>query len=163
MNLLRAMSGALNEAGLRDLSYWTIVGRMDQFLVGMLVGWVVVRRRPQPGRGAAWGGLMASAVLVLVVMTVFNSNGGWLSSEPWKIVWPLVEGLMWGTFAFAYILASRSMSRRCGGGARPPGDRRLLRLPAALRLRGRPARAIGASSSSPIRGRECAPQHGARW
>ena len=121
MNVLRLMSGALNEDGLRDLSYWTIVGRMDQFLVGMLVGWLVVRHRPRPGRGASWAGLAASAALVLVVMTIFNHNGGWLSSEWWKAVWPVVEGLMWGTFVIAYLMVARTMSRPVAAALALPG------------------------------------------
>lgn len=120
-NILRVMSWALHEEGLRDLSYWTIVGRIDQFLVGMLVGWFVVRHRPRPGVGASWAALLGSAALVLAVMTAFNHNGGWLSSEPWKAVWPLAEGLMWGTFMLAYLMAARTMSRGVAAALALPG------------------------------------------
>src|SRR5687768_17565340 len=37
MNLLRLLSAAVEPEKARDISYWTIVGRLDQFLVGMLL------------------------------------------------------------------------------------------------------------------------------
>ncbi|HAP74742.1 MAG TPA: hypothetical protein DCR14_01505, partial [Acidimicrobiaceae bacterium] len=47
LNALRLMASATNPDTVRDLSYWTIVGRLDQFLLGMAAAWVLRR---------GWGG-----------------------------------------------------------------------------------------------------------
>ena len=56
MNLLRLLSAGLEPETARDISYWTIVGRLDQFLVGMLIGWLLVRRPPVLVAVVAWVG-----------------------------------------------------------------------------------------------------------
>lgn len=121
MNVLRLMSASLNESAIRDLSYWTIVGRLDQFLVGMLAGWFLVRHRPSFTDLTAWLAVVASAVAVVLVIFAYNRNGGWLASEAWKVVWPLVEALVWGAFALSWIIASRALPRTVAAAIALPG------------------------------------------
>jgi peptidoglycan/LPS O-acetylase OafA/YrhL len=121
-NVLRLMSASVNEDGIRDLSYWTIAGRIDQFLVGMLLAWVLVRRRDAGARpGVAWLAVFGGIVIVLGVLTAYNRNGGWLVSTWWKAGWPLVEALAWAVFAGAWIVASRTLSRPVAAALALPG------------------------------------------
>jgi len=86
-------------ANARDMSYWHLLGRIDQFLLGM--GTAVVLRTMQQ-RMPRWM-LPASIALVIAVLFAFHRLGGWPSVAPWKILWPTVEGIMWSAFILAYV------------------------------------------------------------
>ena len=111
MNLLRLLSAGLEPEKARDISYWTIVGRLDQFLVGMIIGWLLVRRPPVLTKISASAAVVVSLVVVIVVVDLFNRAGGWPELTRWKAVWPLVEGLMWAGFIGAWMIASRLLPR----------------------------------------------------
>jgi peptidoglycan/LPS O-acetylase OafA/YrhL len=121
MSLLRLLSAGVEPESARDIAYWTIVGRLDQFLVGMLIGWLLVRRPPALGRLAAALAVVASLVAVLVVVDVFNREGGWPALTRWKAVWPLIEAVMWGLFVVAWIVASRLLPRALAAVLALPG------------------------------------------
>jgi len=88
----------------RDLSYLTIVGRLDQFLIGMVLGAWWRDRTPAP---AAWW-LPLVALLWLLVLWGFNRAGGWPALAGWKVLWPTLEGLLSALFIAAYLgLAAR--------------------------------------------------------
>ena len=92
-------------ANIRDVSYWTIIGRMDQFLVGMALG-VYYRKFFRPG--ALYDGLFILAVLaVCYTLFMFNRAGGWLAVSAWKLIWPTLEALVWGAFILGYLSFSR--------------------------------------------------------
>jgi peptidoglycan/LPS O-acetylase OafA/YrhL len=91
----------------RNLSYLTIVGRLDQFLLGMLAAHLLATRPLSRRQSAVLtaGGLAAT----VVTLYVFNRAGSWLSDASWKIVWPTVEGLLWMVTLLGYLqLASRA-------------------------------------------------------
>ena len=84
----------------RDLSYASIFGRFDQFLIGMLIA-----RLHASGRLSflnAWY-LTASAALVLLSMTLFNYAGGLPGDGYWKLLWPTYEAAMWAFVIVAYL------------------------------------------------------------
>jgi peptidoglycan/LPS O-acetylase OafA/YrhL len=87
-------------AGARDLGYWTIMGRLDQFVLGMLVG--VYYNAHGIGRRWRWGFLPVVA-LVLGAMWGFNHLGGWWADQKLKVLWPTLEGLIWSLFIIAYL------------------------------------------------------------
>jgi len=104
-------------ANIRDISYWTSVGRIDQFLIGMMAAKLCVDR---PALAARFGWFFVPSVLVvLAVIYGFHALGGWPSVASWKGVWPTIEGLVWAMFICAYVpvakripqLLSRGLSR----------------------------------------------------
>jgi peptidoglycan/LPS O-acetylase OafA/YrhL len=96
---------ALLGANVRDLSYWTIIGRMDQFLLGMVAGVMYCRHFRA---GVLFDALfVVSVVLMFTLMYAFNQAGGWPAVGYYKIVWPTVEGLMWSCFILGYISVAR--------------------------------------------------------
>jgi peptidoglycan/LPS O-acetylase OafA/YrhL len=105
--LMLALRGLaqLNGANVRDLSYSTIVGRLDQFVLGMALG---LAYRPGFLRGAALkiGALVAALALAVVALRVFNLNGGWLALTWWKGIWVTIEGAVWALFLAAYLEAA---------------------------------------------------------
>jgi hypothetical protein len=42
---------------------------------------------------------------------LYNRAGGWTELSRWKAVWPVVEGVMWGGFVVAWMIASRLLPR----------------------------------------------------
>lgn len=92
-------------ANIRDLSYWTIAGRMDQFLVGMLAA--VIYRVSGPSLGKRGGLFLVSTVLLFAEMYLFNRSGGWPTEAGFKVIWPTVEGAIWAAFLLGYIAVAR--------------------------------------------------------
>lgn len=92
---------------IRDLSYFTIVGRIDQFLFGMMAG-IYFRKSFQPGK--RWDVIFfVGLIAVCLAAFVFNRAGGWPVSTPWKLIVPTIEAGLWtlvilGYFSFARFL-----------------------------------------------------------
>lgn len=92
--------GYLLTGEIRHLSYFTIIGRMDQFLFGMLAGAWCARHGTE--RIPLWlFPLTAAAALALVYL--FHLGGGWPQERPLRIVWTTIEGALWAVFLVAYI------------------------------------------------------------
>jgi peptidoglycan/LPS O-acetylase OafA/YrhL len=107
--VLRALVFAAS-GEVRYIAYETLFGRLDQFVVGMLLGrvWVAKAQSAQTLKTVRsihvlW--LVPAALLVLAVLHAFSMNVGYteLKSPLW-VVWPLVEGAVWGAFVWAYLL-----------------------------------------------------------
>jgi peptidoglycan/LPS O-acetylase OafA/YrhL len=104
MMLLRGMIW-LNQGDIRHAAYWTIVGRMDQFAVGMLAA-IAYRRGVRILSSPL--ALAAGAALVYAWIWTFNAwIGGYYgdttgTSCAW-IVYPPLEALVWAFFAVAYV------------------------------------------------------------
>lgn len=94
----------------RDIGYMTIVGRLDQFLIGMWAAWAF-RNWPLSRRSGAMlaGGALAAAIGALAW---FNAAGGWPAAPAWKVAWPTLEGLLWAAFVIGYVDAANAASGR---------------------------------------------------
>ena len=109
--VLRALVFAAS-GEVRYIAYETLFGRLDQFVVGMLLGRMWVGKDQTQNQGQqdsqslnAWW-LLPAAILVLAVLHVFSLNVGFaeLKSPVW-VVWPLIEGAVWGVFVWVYLKA----------------------------------------------------------
>lgn len=105
------------EANARDLSYWTVLGRLDQFVIGIALARLTLDR--QDDERLRRNLFPVAIVLVLGLIVLFNRAGGWPSAAWWKILWPDIEALMWAFFIWCYIPASASVAT---------GLKRLLQL-----------------------------------
>ncbi len=104
MVLLR-LSLLVQGQDLQLLAYMTIWGRLDQFLIGMLVA-VYYKTRFQPSR--KWDLMMLVSLLTLAVsLTVYNQLGGWISHGGWKFIWPTWEAMIWGLLIISYCSAAK--------------------------------------------------------
>ncbi len=120
MVVLRLLAHGVNPEATRDLAYWTIIGRLDQFLLGMFIGWIVVHRAPVLAAGRAWLAVLLSSIAVVVALELFNRNGSWYSTASWKALWPTAEGVVWAAFVISWLLVARTV---------PAGLSRWLVLP----------------------------------
>ncbi|MCB0955812.1 MAG: acyltransferase [Ilumatobacteraceae bacterium] len=142
LNALRLLVAATDPGRVRDLSYWTIVGRLDQFVLGMLAawclrrGWLQLRRR--------WWALGTVAALAALALALwwFNRHGSFYSVGRWRAVWPLVEGTLWAAVVLGWVAATQGLGHRVARWLTFPGlisySVYLLHYPvvAAVRARG---------------------------
>ncbi|WP_452026722.1 acyltransferase family protein [Azospirillum palustre] len=91
-------------ANSRAIAYWTIVGRIDQFLIGMIAA-VALRRCNDTPRGTLWLGraFLPAVLLMLTMITVFHRAGGYPVIATWKTVWPTVEAAGWAFVIVTYL------------------------------------------------------------
>lgn len=108
---LRALAVFGAGADPRDISYWTVAGRLDQFVIGILAA-----------KGAREYGLLRisplcvlpAAVLVVSMLTLFNRLGGWPVQDTWRILFPPIEALVWAGLIVTYISAGRLLPAKIG-------------------------------------------------
>jgi peptidoglycan/LPS O-acetylase OafA/YrhL len=107
--VLRGMAWVLSPGALdmRELTYFSLVGRIDQFLLGMIAGWWFLRR---PSRRVAAVALLGGVATLLVVLRIFNELEGMRTGAWWRVAWVDVEGLAWAAVVVGYtvLLADRS-------------------------------------------------------
>lgn len=87
---------------MRYVPYFTIIGRIDEFLFGILAAQFVSSRRPL----SAWL-MLPMAAVCLGVLFAYNQSHGYVSNDAWKIVWPTIQGAMWAAFIAIYLPFSR--------------------------------------------------------
>lgn len=95
----------------KDLAYWTIFGRADQFLLGMLSAylckWIAAQRDTRNLNFAA--SFIIGAVGIVLFYAWFNERGGYYRQEDdaqWSFI-PLVEGLFYAALVVGYVLLPR--------------------------------------------------------
>ena len=111
-NALRLLVAIDDPVAARDLAYWTIVGRIDQFVIGMVGAWLL-RRAVVRWSSARWSLVaLGSSVVVLLALWWFNANGSFYGAGRWRAVWPLVEGLLWAGVVVGYVAATAGRSGR---------------------------------------------------
>jgi len=99
-------------ADMRVLSYWTIVGRLDQFLLGMLAG-IYYRTYFMAGKRLDYVAI-GGAALVLMLLYGFNQLGGGGANNHLWIFWPTMEAMAWAIFLIGYLSIARHFHRLAG-------------------------------------------------
>ena len=99
-------------ADMRELSYYTIVGRIDQFLLGMLAG-IYYRNYFVAGKRLDTIAI-AGAGLVLLLLFAFNRLGGGAVNNYLWIFWPTLEAAAWAIFLIGYLSIARHFHRLVG-------------------------------------------------
>jgi peptidoglycan/LPS O-acetylase OafA/YrhL len=99
----------LLEGATRDMAYFSIIGRLDQFVLGMLAAIVFVRYR-RVADALKWA-FPVSVALVLGWMVFFNHLGGYpVQGKRW-LIWPSVDGFVWAFFLITYLPVSHFVPR----------------------------------------------------
>jgi peptidoglycan/LPS O-acetylase OafA/YrhL len=98
--IMRLVAVNTGGVGARDVSYWHLLGRLDQFLIGMLSARLY---RHYEARALPWGMLsIAGSAIMFGVIMLFNQAGGWPTTPLWKVGWPTVEALAWAGVLVPY-------------------------------------------------------------
>jgi peptidoglycan/LPS O-acetylase OafA/YrhL len=92
---------------MRDLGYLTIAGRMDQFLLGILIG---IYYRQHFTAGLRMNLLFAVATsLILCALYAYNLLYGYDADNYFKVFWPTIEGMLWAAFILGYLSIARHL------------------------------------------------------
>ncbi len=83
-----------------QLSYFTIAGRMDQFLLGMLAGYWCCQGHGY--RLKSWS-FPLFGVLAVLLLYLFHKSGGWPEENLLRVFWTTIEGLVWALFLVSYL------------------------------------------------------------
>lgn len=96
-----------DKAELYRISYFTIVGRINQFMVGIGLAYLFHSGRLSLNSDRARGGiaLLASTIAVVALLSVLNHSGGITSWHFWRVMYPEVEAVLWASFIAAYLIA----------------------------------------------------------
>lgn len=85
----------------RDITYWHLGGRIDQFLLGMGVAFWLKTNPPKPEHLHRM--MVYGSIAVISILFCFHLLGGWPSNGGWKVIWPTVEGLMWSIVIAGFV------------------------------------------------------------
>lgn len=96
----------------RDISYWHLGGRIDQFLLGMAVAFWLRTNPPKPEHLHKM--MVYGSVAVVGVLFCFHLLGGWPSNVGWKVIWPTIEGLMWSIVIAGFVGISFAKQTKIG-------------------------------------------------
>jgi peptidoglycan/LPS O-acetylase OafA/YrhL len=80
--------------------YFQLIGRLDQFMCGMLAGWFYARNRARP---LCQDLLPPAVALVLLGAWAFNRFGGWPYQHWLKLFTPSLEGVLWAVLIVGYV------------------------------------------------------------
>jgi peptidoglycan/LPS O-acetylase OafA/YrhL len=97
---MRLMAAYVGSSNPRDIAYGHVLGRLDQFIIGMLTARLYRRIETL---ALPWGVLCGvSTLVVLAVLLGFNQLGGYPNMDAWKVVWPTFEALLWAQLIVTY-------------------------------------------------------------
>jgi len=92
----------LMKGTVREVSYMTLAGRLDQFVIGMIFAHFMNKNKDALKSPFH---LLLSISAVLSIMFAFNLAGGYFGTphlSMW-VVWPAIEAMMWAYFACSYM------------------------------------------------------------
>jgi peptidoglycan/LPS O-acetylase OafA/YrhL len=95
--------------------YTQVLGRLDQFGLGMIAGYIFARHRHHPRLAQL---LVPGVALALAGAYAFNQLGGWPAVAWWKIFTPLLEGIVWAAVTLGYLSWLDRRRGRAGWAAR---------------------------------------------
>ena len=95
----------LEGANMLQVSYWSIMGRLDQFLIGMLAGLFYLRYFDESKKFDVLA--LLGLLLVVTALYVFNQLGGNGSNYGKWAMWPTIEASCWAIFVIGYLSFSR--------------------------------------------------------
>ncbi|WP_108462329.1 acyltransferase family protein [Devosia naphthalenivorans] len=108
MRLLAVLGAGANP---RDLSYWTLAGRIDQFAIGMLAAKLYSERASLFNRPWMFPLALLSAFAMLFT---FNRFGGWPTQHIWRVAFPPIEALVWAGVILTYLSFGRLLPAQLG-------------------------------------------------
>lgn len=85
-------------------NYFTIIGRIDQFLMGIGIAYLVFLKRLRFSDNRLQGVifLVISSAGLLCLTSLLNRQGGLAVWHMWHLIYPEIEGLLWALFIVGY-------------------------------------------------------------
>lgn len=105
MLVIRLVTYAVSEQP-TSVYYWTLIGRFDQFLIGMLAAQLTNHRRATPRLSRL---LLAAGAVAIITMVWVQGRHAPLASfqprQPLWVVWGMIEATCWAIFIVGYSRA----------------------------------------------------------
>ena len=105
------------QGNMQDVGYWTIFGRIDQFMLGVMACLLLKDLDAAALAQKQWLGpvlVIGSLVLLIMIYHAFNQRLLFVTEPPssslWWLVLPTVEGLLYGGLLLGWVLLSRQWS-----------------------------------------------------
>jgi peptidoglycan/LPS O-acetylase OafA/YrhL len=95
-------------AGILDVTYWTALGRADQFLAGAVLAWLLHRHGIPRSLGLLFPLILIG---VCAILNAFHSSGGFQAVQNWRVAWPAIEAIFWSAFVGSYLAFARYVPR----------------------------------------------------
>jgi peptidoglycan/LPS O-acetylase OafA/YrhL len=92
----------------RTIGYGSLLGRIDQFAIGMGASWLFLKKRELFSHPAHLAVSCLIAVASFQWLVAWDSLGAGSNSPLW-IVWPTAEGLIWGYLTLSYVSCRLSL------------------------------------------------------
>lgn len=106
-----------------DIAYWTIFGRIDQFMLGVVACLLLKDLEMSALVGKRWFApvlVIGSVLLLIVAYHGFNQRLLFVTEPPaaslWWLVLPTIEGLLYGALLLGWVLVSRRWQGRIAAG-----------------------------------------------
>lgn len=92
---------------LYQISYFTIVGRVDQFIIGIGLAYLVDSGQLKMARRRIAGfiALGLAAIAITLLLWALNLGGGIYIWHFWHVLLPEAEALIWAAFLWGYLTA----------------------------------------------------------
>ena len=104
----------LHDGSAQDIAYWTILGRIDQFCVGMLAA-ILYSRRPRIFSSPLLIPVAVGSVYLWVFVFEKMTGGGFYGADSSaRVAWifsPTLEGLVWAFASLTYIQQQWAMPK----------------------------------------------------
>jgi len=102
------LAGFSVATSVRDMTYWHLPGRIDAFILGMLLARAHLRR----GEAGHSPWLLVPGLVAFFGCTfALNRLGGWPLQAWWKTLWPTVEAAACVVFVYGYLAFSQVLPR----------------------------------------------------
>jgi peptidoglycan/LPS O-acetylase OafA/YrhL len=109
----------IQTGSVQQISYWTIFGRIDQFLLGALFFYVYDFLSTRWSKRAYWAAFIVSTLGLVIFYRWYNLLGGWRyydngipSPGRLYIFMPSIEGTFYGSIIASYISVSKNFTGR---------------------------------------------------
>lgn len=86
--------------GVNSMLYYSLAGRIDQFLMGMVAAWLFVHHRE---RFQGLFKLAAASALMLTAIWVFHRSHAYHEGRSLRLVWIDAEGIFWALVILTYV------------------------------------------------------------
>ena len=89
----------------RAISYWSVFGRIDQFIFGCIAGFIFKNYKIEIKELYKYGLLLFIILLLINFYSYFRILGGWSLINPKNIIWlffPYFEGFLWSSLILIY-------------------------------------------------------------
>ena len=104
------------DGSVRDVAYWTIAGRLDQFLLGIGAAYLYQQQRFKTMLESKVN-CVASIAAIVGLIYAFDSAGGYSGAPQakWWVVWSFLEGVGWAYLTLSYLCVNIPMPKSVSG------------------------------------------------